>query len=126
MKAVKFYYTKPIELVTIAFNPTNALIYQTPVKPTIRYTFVAIYDNDAKEIRFGYAKCNPKDNFCKATGRSIAVNRAESNPIHVIKNFRGYRNEFADEVMGVFKFLEKKFLKRLYPNFFNPDNIVDC
>ena len=126
MEVFKFYYTRPMQWTALGFNPITTLWHYDYPKQCVRYTFVAVYDDANHEIRFGKAKCSEKDNFNKAIGREIAVKNANRKPFYVIKDFTGVRNEFADEVMSVFKHYETKLLKRLYPFLFNRQNAVQC
>lgn len=123
-KVAKFYYTRPLELVNCAFNPIFDEVFAGKVKVSTRYTFAAVYDDEAQQIRFGMAKCNVKDNFCKAVGREIASRNADDRPFYVINNFSGRRNDYADQVMQIMKDTEVKCLKREYPAFFNITNIM--
>ena len=66
----------------------------------------------------------PNDNFNKKVGREIAYNRAITKPFHVINDFDGIRNHYADEVMKFMITTEKTLLKKEYPQIFNPDYIV--
>lgn len=122
---VKFYYTRPLEITSVAYNAVYDAIFAKIPKISTRYTFAAVYDDESKEIRFGMAKCNVKDNFCKAVGREIATRNADDKPFHVIKDFNGRRNDYADQVMQIMKNAEIKYLKREYPAFFNKLNNMD-
>ena len=126
MKTVKYYYTTPLITFSGIYlkDYPQAVIAESKIKPGIRYTFAAVYDEDSKTIKFGMAKCNPEDKFVKAIGREIAEKHAETNPFYVIENFSGIRNDYADEVMEVMLKQEAKLLKRDYPGCFN-DRISD-
>lgn len=124
-KVVKYYYTSPILKATISINPIlNKTVISNP-KQGKRYTIAAIFDDEEKTIKFGLATCQPIDNFCKATGRQIAVHNANNRPFHIIENFTGRRNDFADEVMKVMADKEVKLLKHDNPNLFNVNCFVE-
>ncbi len=122
-KVAKFYHTQP-EFVSCAFNPIFNRVFTRKVKISTHYTFAAVYDDESQQIRFGMAKCNVKDNFCKAIEREIATRNADDRPFYVINNFNGRRNDYADQVMKIMKDTEVKCLKREYPAFFNELNII--
>ena len=69
--------------------------------------------------------CQPVDNFNKAIGRKIAERNALENPFHVIENFGGRRNDYADEVMSIMIEKEKNLLKRHNPKLFNSNYFVE-
>lgn len=48
-----------------------------------RKTFAGIFENN--KLQIGVAQCNAQDQFCKATGRKIAIGRAKTNPITSIE-----------------------------------------
>ena len=118
-KVAKFYYTRPLELMSVSYNPILDDIFGTNPKISTRYTFAAVYDDESMQIRFGMANCNVKDNFCKAICREIATRNADERPFYIINNFSGRRNDYADQVMKIMKDTEVKCLKREYPAFFN-------
>lgn len=124
-KVSKFYYTRQIDTAQVTVNPITEHAYMNSPKIAPRYTFVAVYDDEAKEIRFGMAKCSPIDNFCKKIGREIAENNAALRPFHIIKDFNGIRNNYADEVIEVMKRMEIKCLKKDTPWMFNSNNILE-
>lgn len=121
---VKYYYSRPLYIGNIINNPTNEDNSIYNIKNGKRYTIAAVYDDDDRTIKFGLATCMPADNFNKKVGRSIAYNRAIHSPFHVIKNFDGIRNHYADEVMTIMVDTEKYLLKKEYPQIFNPDYII--
>ena len=84
-----------------------------------------IYDDDSSSIRFGIATCMPVDNFDKKIGRAIAEKNAMENPFHIIENFSGRRNDYADEAMGICLAKEQELLMRDYPWIFNEENFID-
>lgn len=116
-KVAKFYYTEPATDFVGTFNWNDEEFMVRQLRPSVRYTFAAVYDDENSEIRFGVAKCNPIDNFCKKIGREIAVRNADEKPVQVIKGFKGRRNDYADEVMQIMKALEVKYLKKASPKF---------
>jgi len=42
------------------------------------FTLCILEDDDGNEVARGYAFCGDKEQFCRATGRSIALGRAEA------------------------------------------------
>jgi hypothetical protein len=124
-KVVKYYYSRPIVEGTICVNHFNDKVVVFNPRNRRRYTIAAIYDDDAKTIKFGLAICQPVDNFCKATGRAIAEKNAQEKPFHVIEGFNGRRNDYADEVMTIMIRKEQKLLKKDNPNLFNPKNFIE-
>lgn len=42
------------------------------------FTMAVIEDDDRNELARGYAFCGPGDQFCRKTGRMIALNRAKA------------------------------------------------
>ena len=121
---VKYYYSKPLYIGNIMNNPTNDDTSIFNIRNGKRYTIAAVYDDDDHTIKFGLAICMPKDNFNKKVGREIAYNRAITKPFHVINDFDGIRNHYADEVMKFMITTEKTLLKKEYPQIFNSDYIV--
>lgn len=75
-----------------------------------RVTVCAVYDEDINTLQFGVAVCSPKDTYRRIDGYSIAMTRAEDNPIFCTAC--GKRNpgvvfkEFAKEI-------EQKFVPKL-------------
>lgn len=118
-KVVKYYYSSPVVKATIAINPILNKTVISKVRQSKRYTMAAVYDDEAKTIKFGLAICQPVDNFCKAIGRLVAEKRAETNPFHVIEDFNGIRNDYADEVIRIMTEKEIELMKRDNPNLFN-------
>lgn len=47
--------------------------------------FASLKPGDFFEKRFGLAKCHPKDNFCKKTGRELAESKAKVKRFTVVK-----------------------------------------
>lgn len=119
---IKYYYTKPIDFYSHAFNYVEDQLVYVKRGQAKRFTFAAFYDDESKTIKFGLATCSPKDNFEKKVGREIAAKNAKENPFYVIEGFNGRRNNYADEVMAVFISTELKLLKREYPFLFNSNN----
>lgn len=124
-KVVKYYYSSPVVKATIAINPILNKTVISKVRQSKRYTMAAVYDDEAKTIKFGLAICQEIDNFCKATGRSIAEHRAETNPFYVIEDFNGIRNDYADEVMRIMTEKEIELMKRDNPNLFNAECFIN-
>lgn len=124
-KVVKYYYSSPVVKATIAINPILNKTVIGKVYQGRRYTIAAVFDDEDKTIKFGLAICQPVDNFCKAVGREIAEKNAIENPFHVIENFSGRRNDYADEVMQIMTEKEFKLIKRDNPNLFNSEYFVN-
>lgn len=124
-KVVKYYYSSPVIKATIAVNPILSKTVIGKPYQSKRYTIAAVFNDESCTIKFGLATCQPVDNFCKKTGRKIAEENAEEKPFHVIENFSGRRNDYADEVMKVMLEKEHKLLKRDNPNLFNPEYFID-
>lgn len=123
-KVVKYFYTSPIyKLETAGCKHLNKMAAYN-LRMGKRYTFAAIYDDESKTIKFGKACCQSVDNFCKKIGREIATANAESKPWHIIENFEGRRNDYADEVMRVMIDEEIKLLRKDNPQLFNPKNSI--
>lgn len=119
----KYYYTSPVYLGLVGENHLG----QTAVWNEHlgkRFTMAVVYDDDSHSIKFGLATCLPVDNFCKATGRKIAYENALNKPFHVISDFNGKRNDYADHVMEILIAKENNLLKKNYPYLYNQDNIV--
>ena len=77
-KVVKFYYTRPLSFLEVAIVPIRETVAvpQQKTRMSERYTIAAIYDEEAKTIKFGLATCVPADPFVKKIGREIAEKRA--------------------------------------------------
>lgn len=116
---VKYYYSKPVYIGTYIVDTFDLKTTFTNQKQGRRYTIAAIYDDDNHVIKFGLAVCQPVDNFCKKVGRKIAYKNAIENPFHVINNFSGRRNDFADEVINTMIQKEKELRYREFPQLFN-------
>lgn len=123
-KVVKYYYSSPVMKGTITINPILNKTVINQVRQGKRYTIAAVFDDEDKTIKFGLATCLPIDNFCKATGRVIAEKNAIEKPFHVINDFNGYRNDYADEVMEIMITKESKLLKKDNPGIFNPEYFI--
>ena len=66
------------------FNPEKIVGYsKSSMKSLPRLTVCAILDLDAWTMSFGVARCNPTDNFCRKTGRKIALENARTNPVRI-------------------------------------------
>lgn len=90
-KVVKFYYTRPLSFLEVAIVPIRETVAvpQQKTRMSERYTIAAIYDEEAKTIKFGLATCVPADPFVKKIGREIAEKRAETEPFFEVKDFDG-------------------------------------
>lgn len=87
MKKVKYYYSVPVHIRTMPVvtdangNPVYIPnIQPIKIKNAPRITVAAIWDTIKNEIVFGCSICSPKDVFNKATGREVALKRAEKFP----------------------------------------------
>lgn len=85
MEKIKFYYSQPMcaaEVCVISnhrgnFDPANIVGYSKhSMKPLPRITICAVYDEVNNQMKFGIARCNPKDKFCKKIGREISLQNA--------------------------------------------------
>lgn len=47
------------------------------------------YEVDDDTIRFAIAKCSPRDNYCRKTGRVIALGRLQANKDFTIVHMMG-------------------------------------
>lgn len=47
------------------------------------------YEEDVGTIRFAVAKCSPRDNYCRKTGRAIAIGRLNANKDRTIVHADG-------------------------------------
>ena len=50
-------------------------------RPTLNYqgiTLVGTFDSLTKELKVSIARCNKKDQFCKKTGRELAIQRCNN------------------------------------------------
>lgn len=121
MEAVKFYYSKPIEFFKSARIKVDGRYYvcdrQTASTTGKRMTMAAIFDQDAKTIRFGLAICHEQDRFVKKIGQELAIKSAREKPIMIITEYKGNFKDFLDLVREVGKMEEKRFLKKNYKNF---------
>ena len=124
-KVVKYYYSSPVIKAAIAINPILNKTVISKVRQSKRYTMAAVYDDESHTIKFGLAVCQPVDNFCKAIGRRIAEQKAETSPFHVIQGFNGIRNDYADEVMRIMTEKEVELMKRDNPNLFNSECFIN-
>lgn len=124
-KVVKYYYSTPVIKGTITVNPILDKTVVNNIQQERRYTIAVVFDDKDATIKFGLATCQPIDNFCKATGRKIAEKNALENPFHIIYNFSGARNKYADEVMHIMTSTEYKLLKRSCPHLFNSKYFIN-
>lgn len=91
MEKVRYYYSQPMYKVnTIVlsnhrgeFDPKKIIAYSKSSMVEIpRLTVCAVLDTCTNMMSFGIARCNPSDNFCRATGRAVALKNAQETPIH--------------------------------------------
>ena len=122
-RVVKYYYSTPIYFADIANTPTGKTAVGR-LRQAKRFTMAMVYDDDSQTIKFGLSVCMPNDNFNKKIGREIAERNAENCPFHVITNFSGRRNDYADQAMQICVDKEHHLLKREYPWIFNEDNFI--
>lgn len=123
-KVIKYFYTSLIyKLEAASCKHLNKMVAYN-MRMGKRYTFAAIYDDEDKTIKFGKACCQAVDNFCKKVGREIATKNAETNPWYVINEFKGRRNDYADEVKRIMIDEEVKLLKKDNPQLFNSKNSI--
>lgn len=122
---VKYYYSEPNFAEKMVYNPYANVISVIESKPLRRYTMAVVYDEDDSTIKFGLAICMPNDNFCKKVGQEIAKRNAMEKPFYTINDFNGRRNDYADDVMQIFKEKEQALYKKHYPQIFNPDNFLN-
>lgn len=94
MEKVRFYYSQPMckaNVVVVSnhrgeFDPTKIVaVSKSSMKALPRLTICALLNPDTWEMSFGVARCNPIDNFCRKTGREVALKNALENPIVVAK-----------------------------------------
>lgn len=115
-KVVKFYYTRPLSFLQVAVIPIRETV-AVPVQKTClseRHTIAAVYDEEAKTIKFGLATCNPIDHFVKEVGRTLAQKRAEESPFFVVTDFEGTFEDFRHLVIEVGTNKEEELLYRKY------------
>lgn len=123
-RVVKYYYSTPVHFADLANNPLKETTVVSHIRQGKRFTMAMIYDDESSTIRFGLAICMPADNFDKKIGRTIAEKNAIENPFHVIQNFSGRRNDYADEAMGICLAKEQELLIKDYPWIFNEENFI--
>ena len=116
---VKYYYSKPIYVGTYIVNSYDCTTAFTNKHQGRRYTMAAIFDDVKHEIRIGLAICQPNDNFSKRIGREIAYKNALIKPFHIIVNFTGRRNDYAEEIRNIMITKERKLQYREFPQLFN-------
>ena len=90
MEKIRFYYSRPMYTVSVVslsnhrgeFNPEKIVGFsKSSMKEVPRITVCAILDLDLWQMSFGVARCNECDNFCRKTGREIALKNARENPV---------------------------------------------
>ena len=116
METIKYYYTQPV------YEYKGLCVGGIPLSPGNfkrgkRYTFSIVFNDEDHTIKVGMAICNESDNFSKKIGRKISTERARNNPIYVIENFSGRRNDYIDDVMAFLIDTEMQLLRKNYPNF---------
>lgn len=89
MNKIRFYYSEPLHIVkeTYVVNSEEQvvdLLTLDCIKNLPRFTVCSIYDQTAKTLCFGVARCSPKDNFVKKIGRDISLDRAKTNAIKTL------------------------------------------
>ncbi len=47
------------------------------------YTVVTLFNDKTHELRYGFCKTHPKDQFSRKVGRTLATYRAENSPVLV-------------------------------------------
>lgn len=124
-RVIKYYYSTPVYFADLANNPIAEKTVVSHIRQGKRYTMAMIYDDDSQTISFGLATCMPSDNFCKKVGREIAERNAIEKPFHVIKNFSGRRNDYADEAIQICLDKERTLHKKDYPWIFNEECFID-
>lgn len=115
-KVVKFYYTRPLSFLEVAIVPIRETVAvpQQKTRMSEQYTIAAVYDEEAKTIKFGLATCVPTDHFVKKIGREIAEKRAETEPFFEVKDFDGTFADFRHLVIEVGTNKEEELLYRKY------------
>ena len=108
----KYYYSKPVMIGTIITNEFKARWKE--LKNGRRYTMAAVYNEDDGTIKLGVSICQEIDNFNKVIGKQLAFENAITKPFHVISDFDGVRNKYADKVMELFIDKEKSLNKKFY------------
>ena len=113
MEVIKYYYTRPMKVYSGVVIGGQCLPARK-VKKCKRFTFAVVFDDESETIKFGMATCSENDNFSKKIGRELSLQRARTEPIHVITGFKGIRNDFADEVMQFLVDMETKLVLKNY------------
>ena len=111
MEKIKYYYSQPMYTANVLvpgnhrgeFNFSKILGYsKSSIKEIPRITICSVLDVTTWTMSFGVARCNPKDIFCKATGKEIALKCARENPVLVLcppkKNIGVWRIEKCLEI----------------------------
>ena len=92
MEKVRYYYSQPMYKVNAVvlsnhrgeFDPSKIVAYSKSSMTEIpRITVCAILDTCTNVMSFGVARCNPSDNFCRATGRAVALKNAQEDPVYI-------------------------------------------
>ena len=111
MEKIKYYYSQPLYTVNVVvpsnhrgeFKFSKVIGYsKSSLREIPRLTICSVLDVNTWTMYFGIARCNPKDNFCRATGREIALQCARENPVLVLtppkKNLGVWRIERCLEI----------------------------
>lgn len=92
MEKVRYYYSQPLYQALVVlrsnhrgeFDPEKIIAYsKESMREVPRITVCAVLDTETNMMSFGYARCNPNDNFCRAIGREISYKRAKEDPVFV-------------------------------------------
>lgn len=83
-----------------------------------RLTVVGLYNEEQNTMNVGVAVCSQQDNFCKKTGRELALKRATEAPIYTNLKIEG---DFKDALEALYKvhqdlFEDSRNVKRLIPS----------
>lgn len=93
-------------------------------KRQVRVSVAALYDAETATMKFGVAKCFPQDNFCRKTGRELAIGRlalvGNKPTLNVnVPAETDLRNFFKTSFLRIEKHLKKNGLKNLQKNAFS-------
>lgn len=112
MKKVKYYYSQPVHLRTMAVitDAEGTPLYIPDSKPikvkTLpRITVAVIWDTKENRMTFGTAVCAPNDIFKKSIGREVALKRASGFPEITIRlakrnKIREISKRYANELIS--------------------------
>ena len=90
MKKEKYYYSEDLHRakVQVVINHKQAIIKMgetSEYEALPRITICGIYDNEAKTMTYGVAKCSKKDTFKRKIGQKISYARAITKPYCVVQ-----------------------------------------